>query len=252
MARGNFLGSVGALSFGATTALFVTSIYAQEVPGCRDAWNDLYARDALGYARALIETDCPVMYRQGWLINPAKLSANIIPACVVAWNGLEGRGALSSAGFLVAHNCPVIERKGWRYSHAPAISTTSISVPLRADGGTFVVPILINNAITLNFTVDSGATDVTIPADVVLTLFRTGTLVETDFIGPVNYVLADGSTMSSAKFRIRSLTVGGKLIEDVTGSVAPVGAALLLGQSFLTRFRSWSLDNARQALVLVE
>lgn len=87
---------------------------APEVPGCRDAWNDLDARAALGYARILIETDCPVMYRQGWLINPQRLSSDVIPACVVAWNALVSRGALSSARFLVMHNCPVIERKGWR------------------------------------------------------------------------------------------------------------------------------------------
>lgn len=115
MARSIFLGSVGALTLCVAIAIFGTSIYAQEVPGCRDAWNDLSARDALGYARTLIETDCPVMYRQGWLIDPAKRGADIIPACVVAWNGLESREALSSARFLVAHNCPVIERKGWRY-----------------------------------------------------------------------------------------------------------------------------------------
>jgi hypothetical protein len=45
------------------------------------------------------------------------------------------------------------------------------------------VPVLINNAITLNFVVDSGASDVSIPADVVMTLVRTGTLKEADFIG---------------------------------------------------------------------
>ena len=156
------------------------------------------------------------MYRQGWLIDAAKRWADIIPACVVAWNGLEGRGALSSTRFLVAHNCPVIERKGWRrYSHTPDISIPSISVPLRADGGTFVAPILINNTVTLNFTVDSGATDVTIPVDVVLTLIRAGKLDKSDFIGSANYTLADGSTMPSTKFRIGSLTVGGKVVKTL-------------------------------------
>lgn len=46
------------------------------------------------------------------------------------------------------------------------------------------------------------------------------------------------------------LTVGGKVIENVTGSVNPVATDALLGQSFLTRFKSWSIDNARQALQL--
>ena len=57
---------------------------------------------------------------------------------------------------------------------------------------------LINDAITLDFIVDSGAADVTIPADVVLTLMRTKTLKETDFLGEQTYVLADGSKVSFA------------------------------------------------------
>jgi TPR repeat protein len=39
------------------------------------------------------------------------------------------------------------------------------AVPMRLQGGTFVVPVLINNAITLNFVLDSGAADVSIPVD---------------------------------------------------------------------------------------
>lgn len=134
----------------------------------------------------------------------------------------------------------------------PSTPSASISVPLQTQGGTYVVPILINNAITLDFTVDSGATDVSVPADVVMTLIRARTLNKSDFIGSATYVLADGSTMPSTNFRIRSLKVGDKIVEDVTGSVAPVQGTLLLGQSFLNRFKSWSVDNTRQTLILVE
>jgi predicted aspartyl protease len=45
-----------------------------------------------------------------------------------------------------------------------------IEVPLNAVGSTFEVPVEIDGAITINFVVDSGASDVTIPADVVSTL----------------------------------------------------------------------------------
>lgn len=131
-------------------------------------------------------------------------------------------------------------------------SDTSVSIPMQPDGGTYVVPTRINNAITLNFTVDSGAADVVIPADVVSTLIRAGALDSSDFIGSADYVLADGSIMPSTKFRIRSLKVGNLTVENVSGSIAPIRASLLLGQSFLGRFQSWSIDNARRALVLVE
>jgi predicted aspartyl protease len=125
-------------------------------------------------------------------------------------------------------------------------------IPVKAQGGTYVVPVLINKAITLSFVIDSGASDVSIPADVVLTLVRSGTLQHSDFIGTKTYRLADGSTVPSATFRIRSLTVNNLVIENVEGSVANVKGDLLLGQSFLSRFKSWSIDNAKQALVLAQ
>jgi clan AA aspartic protease (TIGR02281 family) len=135
----------------------------------------------------------------------------------------------------------------------PAPNTAGQNIiPLQRQGGTFVVPVLINKKIPLNFVVDSGAADVSIPSEVVLTLIRTGTLQDTDFIGTQKYKLADGSIAPAATFRIRSLTVNNVEIGDVKASVAPVAGELLLGQSFLSRFKSWSIDNARQALVLTQ
>jgi clan AA aspartic protease (TIGR02281 family) len=119
-----------------------------------------------------------------------------------------------------------------------------------SDGGTYRVPVTINGQLTLNFVVDSGAADVSIPADVVLTLFRTGTITEADFLDKRTYQLANGSTVPSQRFMIRSLTVGDKILENVVGSIAPVDGSLLLGQSFLRRFSSWSIDNRRGALIL--
>jgi clan AA aspartic protease (TIGR02281 family) len=123
-------------------------------------------------------------------------------------------------------------------------------VQTQKEGGTFLVPVLINGAITLNFTIDSGAADVSIPIDVVITLMRTGTLSNSDFLGNKTYTLADGRSTPSETFRIRSLKVGDKVLENITASVAPVEGSLLLGQSFLSQFKTWSFDNQRQLLIL--
>ncbi len=169
----------------------------------------------------------------------------------------------SASGFI---KCKISNRSGltWnlylegirsfdRATYPPVGSSSpeSIIVPLQQNGsGTYVVPVLINNAISLKFILDSGATDVSIPADVVMTLMRTGTLKSSDFLGAQTYKLADGSTVPSTTFRIGSLTLGSQQVENVLGSVAPVNGPLILGQSFLGRFRSWSIDNVTHALVL--
>jgi clan AA aspartic protease (TIGR02281 family) len=124
------------------------------------------------------------------------------------------------------------------------------AVSLRPEGGVFTVPGTINGQITLDFIVDSGASDVSIPKDVVSTLIRTRTITETDFLGSETYRLADGSTVPSQRLVIRSLKVGTKVLENVAAHIAPDAGQLLLGQSFLKRFRSWSIDNDRTALIL--
>jgi WD40 repeat protein len=124
------------------------------------------------------------------------------------------------------------------------------AIPLQKEGATLVIPVTINNALKLNFVIDSGASDVIIPADVVLVMMRTGTLTDADFLGTQTYRLADGSTMPSRTFRIRMLKVGDIEIQNVIGSTAGIEGSLLLGQSFLSRFGSWSIDNSRQVLLL--
>ena len=85
-----------------------------------------------------------------------------------------------------------------------------------------------------------------------MTLIWTGTIQKSDFIGQQTYTLADGSTVPSETFRIRSLRVGSITLENIVGSVAPPQGSLLLGQSFLSRFKSWSIDNSKGVLALVE
>jgi predicted aspartyl protease len=127
---------------------------------------------------------------------------------------------------------------------------TRNEIDLIKEGGTYKVPVTINGALTLNFTVDSGATDVVLPADVVLVLKRTGTLSDNDFLGTQTYVLADGTKVPSKTFRIRKLQLGNRTLQDVTGSMGNVEGALLLGQSFLSRFHSVSFDYEKQKLIL--
>jgi clan AA aspartic protease (TIGR02281 family) len=135
-------------------------------------------------------------------------------------------------------------------THPTQSGTFRVEAPLKKEGGTFVVPVQINGAITLDFTVDSGAADVSVPADVFSTLARTGTIRDSDIIGEETYVLADGSKSQSVTFTIRSLKVGDRIVENVRGSVAPSRGSLLLGQSFLERFKSWSIDNTKHVLLL--
>jgi clan AA aspartic protease (TIGR02281 family) len=130
-----------------------------------------------------------------------------------------------------------------------AQSMRAETVPLKRENGTFVVPVVINNQIRLNFTLDSGASDVSIPVDVFSTLVRSATIQKSDYLDTQVYSLADGSTTQTPRFRIRFLRVGNVELRNVIASVGPKSSALL-GQSFLARLGSWAIDNNRQLLVI--
>ena len=132
------------------------------------------------------------------------------------------------------------------------VGASAIEIPLEKHGGVYSLPVRINGAITLPFILDSGASEVVIPVDVVLTLVRAGTIRESDFLPGKTYTLADGSELKSPRFIIRELELGGTKILNVPGSVAPPAGDLLLGQSLLERLDSWALDNRRHVLVLNE
>jgi clan AA aspartic protease (TIGR02281 family) len=123
-------------------------------------------------------------------------------------------------------------------------------VLLASKGGILVAPVIINNSIKLDFFVDSGASDVTIPADLYSTLVRSGAITAADITGSRQFVNASGETSRATTFILRSLKVGTVEVSDVEASVAPLRGPLLLGQSFLKRFKSWSINNATQELIL--
>ena len=167
--------------------------------------------------------------------------------CLVTYGEISG---WSARQLLVPMTANATSSGGNESAPLPPPTGGGETVALVSDGGTFKVPVTINGQLTLKFVVDSGAADVSIPADVVGTLVRTETITDADFLGKQTYQMADGSTVPSMRFVIRSLKVGDKTLENVTGSIAPVAGSLLLGQSFLSRFKSWSMDNQRQALML--
>ena len=126
------------------------------------------------------------------------------------------------------------------------------SIALKREGGVLVLPVQVNDRITLDFTIDSGAADVVIPADVFSTLSRTGTITSKDMMDSQVYELADGSRHEARRFRIRSLKIGNLELRNIVGSVAPAGGTLLLGQSFLSTLPNWSIDNRHGLLVIAD
>lgn len=129
---------------------------------------------------------------------------------------------------------------------------TSRTVTLRRRGGVLMVPALLNDAVSTDFVVDSGASDVVLPETAVNDLRRAGKFSDADFTGTQMVKVANGSIVKARTFTLRSLAIGNRVVTNLHASVAPAKATPLLGQTFLQRFASWSIDNEHQVLVLKE
>jgi clan AA aspartic protease (TIGR02281 family) len=129
-------------------------------------------------------------------------------------------------------------------------SATAETIPLQRDRGAFHVVGKVNGAVSVNFVLDTGASDILIPQEVADALTRAGALGRDDFIGTQTYQLADGSRVKSRRIVLREVTVGGQSVRNVVASIGPNRSPALLGQTFLSKFPSWTLDNERQVLEL--
>jgi hypothetical protein len=130
------------------------------------------------------------------------------------------------------------------------IENSKLIVQMAPEGGVFKVPVTINEIIPVSFIVDSGASDVVIPEDIVNIMIKTGTLTKNDFTGTRFYKLADGKTESSKTFRIKTLRIGDRVFENIEASMTGVNGILLLGQSFLKKMQRWSINNSNHTLEL--
>jgi clan AA aspartic protease (TIGR02281 family) len=122
---------------------------------------------------------------------------------------------------------------------------------LRQGNGVLHIDVIVNDKWTVDFVLDSGASDVTINLGLFNQLVKDGTITKTDMIGRQTYRTANGD-VTARTFRLRSLQVGDKIVYDVQASIHEGNneGLMLLGQSFLQKFKAWSIDNQSRTLVL--
>ena len=116
------------------------------------------------------------------------------------------------------------------------------SIQMRKEGGVYLVPTKVNG-IPMEFIVDTGASMVSISKTEAQFLYKSGLLVESDFIGTQNFVLANGEVEEGWVIRLKSVQIGDRVVYDVEATIdGNISAPLLLGQSVLERFGKVSMD----------
>jgi clan AA aspartic protease (TIGR02281 family) len=138
------------------------------------------------------------------------------------------------------------------YTKATSASTPGNVVRMvKTSSGIYEIPVEINDVLKISFILDPGASDVSISPDVALTLIRTGTVSDSDFVGTQRYVFADGSTAVSNVFIIRRIKIGNTIIKNVRASISnSLDAPMLLGQSVLQKFGKFVINNIDHTITI--
>jgi predicted aspartyl protease len=139
-------------------------------------------------------------------------------------------------------------------AQATAVATPSVppttEISLAVQYGTYALPVSVDGGAPRLFTIDTGASGVSIPQDLADELRAKGALTDADAREWITSILGDGRTRPEPVYLLRSVAIPGVVVHDVLCSVAPAGSQPLLGNAFLSRFHSVTIDTDRRVLVL--
>ncbi len=146
--------------------------------------------------------------------------------------------------------------EGTRPAAWTSCSGNTLQAPARASstehfqrmGGVFVLPAIVNGSSQAYFVVDSGAANIQIPQELADEMTRNGTLGDGDSLGQQRFTLADGRGLQQRIFRLKSIKIGERTIENVVAAIGAPLSRALLGQSFLRRLSWWKIDNVKNAI----
>lgn len=161
-------------------------------------------------------------------------------------------GAWIFGGFVaVALVCVLLFSRNedkYRQASKPARREAPRIVKMRQDGGVYYIPARINGQ-ELEFIFDTGASAVLISQVEATLLWKQGRLSEEDILGEVQSSIADGSVVNNTAIILRTVEVAGVTLYDVEALVsANVQAPLLLGQSVMSKFGSFTMDYERSTI----
>jgi len=128
-------------------------------------------------------------------------------------------------------------------------NNTSRNINLDFNGKLYTIKVNIGGEI-VSMIFDTGASDISISSILEKILIEKGILTKNNYLEPGLYKIADGSIISSRRFKIPFMKVGGFEVKDIICNVNPSSDVLLLGKSFLNMFSKWSVDNTKHILTL--
>jgi predicted aspartyl protease len=125
-------------------------------------------------------------------------------------------------------------------------------VQLVRNKGYYEIPVELNGALKVYSLFEEGASDITISPDVALTLVKSGTITDRNWLTGPQFDFADGTVARSERFRLNSVKIGTKIISDVTCSISGyMEVPMILGKNVLSRMGNYTI-NAKTGTLTIQ
>lgn len=143
--------------------------------------------------------------------------------------------------------------RDWKPSDSIDIRSNVIhdSVPVISVMGMHKIKISIGND-TRIWMIDSGASDLIVSDEFIRMLKQKRIITELNFMGEGFASLANNSRIPCKRYKINNVKIGQFAIDNVILSSSPGVKEFLVGKSLLNKFRSWTLDNKSNLLILTK
>ena len=138
------------------------------------------------------------------------------------------------------------------YSSEYVVGGETIDVPFSSQGGVKYVTVKVNG-LTTDMIFDTGCSLTLLSMHEAQQLASRGLLTGEDYMGQANSVIADGSIVEDAIYKLSTLEITGGaqpiICRDVTVQVSSSAEApVLLGNGVLDRVASYTIDNEEKVI----
>lgn len=145
------------------------------------------------------------------------------------------------------------KKEGFTEFEVPFKNSVSIisnnKIPLIKKGTLYTIIAQINN-LDISFIFDSGASECTISEEIFNQLEIDEDKKLFQKLSDGLYKVADGRVIVQKRYLLSNFKVGDSNYEGIIFTVSQKGSPNLLGQSFLNKFSSWTLDSDKNTLIL--
>jgi predicted aspartyl protease len=108
-------------------------------------------------------------------------------------------------------------------------------VQLIDQTGIYIIPILINDSITIDSIFDTGASEMVIPFNIIAALIQAKSITSTDYLKDGTHILADGSIHTNERVNIKKIVIGKTSFYNLTAIVGSKNSMTLIGQNLLRK-----------------